>query len=110
MDFHNSIHITHGDHPLSSVFVDLNTNDNAQIDLLNQTFSSFSHFFTDYKADPVAWDICLHCLEECHVPIDKAKWESVLKSCSQNIHAAHSTIVNNSIQALHQEAEAWHFD
>jgi len=110
VDFHNSIRITHGDHPLPSAFADLNTNDNTQIDLLNQTFSSFSRLFTDYKANPAAWDICLHCLEECHIPIDKAKWESVLKSCSQNICTAHSTIVSNSIQALHQEAEAWRLD
>jgi len=34
----------------------------------------------------------------------------VLKSCSQNIHAAHSTIVNNAIRTLHQEAEAWCLD
>jgi len=110
VDFHNSIRVTHRDHPLPSAFADLNTIDNTQINLLNQTFSSFSRFFTDYKADPVAWDICLHCLEECHIPIDQAEWGSVLKSCSQNIRAAHSTIINNSIRALHQEAEAWRLD
>jgi len=107
VDFHNSIRVTHSDHPFPAAFTDLNTYKSQHIELINQTFSSFSHFFTNYKSDPQAWDICLCCLEECHIPIDKAEWVSVLKSCAQNIHAAHSTIVNNSIHTLHQEAEAW---
>jgi len=110
VDFHNSIHVTHSAHPFPAAFTDLNPSDTTQINLLNQTLSSFSRFFTNFKVDPAAWDICLRCLEECHIPIDKADWESVLKSCSQNIWAAHSTIVNNSICALHQEAEAWRLD
>jgi len=110
VDFHNSTRITHGSHPFPAAFADLNTYEQTHIELLNQTLSSFSHFFTDYKADPKAWDICLRCLEECHIPIDNTEWRSVLKSCSQNIRAAHSTIVNNAIRTLHQEAEAWRLD
>ena len=107
VDFHNSIRVTHGNSLFPAAFADLNTHKQPHIELLNLTLSSFSQFFTDYKADPKAWDICLRCLEECHIPIDNAKWGLVLKSCSQNIRAAHSTIVNNAIRTLHQEAEAW---
>ena len=110
IDFHNSIRVTHSDHPFPAAFADLNSYETPHIELLNQTFSSFSRFFTDYKADPKAWDICLRCLDECHIPINDAEWKSVLKSCSQNIRAAHSTIVNNSIRTLHSEAEAWRLD
>ena len=54
--------------------MDLNTYEQPHTELLNLTLSSFSLFFTNYKADPKAWDICLWCLEECHILIDNAEW------------------------------------
>jgi len=59
VDFHNSIRVTHGDHPFPAAFTDLNTYEQPHMELLNLTLSSFSLFFTNYKADPKAWDICL---------------------------------------------------
>lgn len=106
-DFHNSIRHTHGNGHLPSVFSDLNSQEYSHFDLLNKTISSFSRFFTNYKAKPEDWDICLQCLEECLIDIDQAEWESVLKSCNQNVRGAHATIVNQVTCTLHNEAEAW---
>jgi hypothetical protein len=39
----------------------------------------------------------LCCLEECNLSINNAPLRSVLISTDQNIHAAHSTIINEAI-------------
>ena len=107
---HNSIHQTHGDNPFPNSFSNLSEVELKDFNLLTAALSSLDTFFNNRADDdsgPANYEICLRCLEECKIPIDKAAYESVLLSCSQNIHAAHRTIINDQLRTLTNEMNEW---
>ena len=115
---HNSVRRTHVANPLPNAFSNMSSDETEAFSLLVKTLSSLSTFFnncfenlvkpmddTDPSVD--SWEICLRCLEECQYPITKAHYESVLMACSQNIHAAHRTIINDKLRSLTVEMDEW---
>ena len=65
-------------------------------------------FFTEFKdTETEEWSLCANCMEEHKLPVTESHWESVLQTCSGNIEAARSTIINSTIRDITQEAEAW---
>lgn len=46
-------------------------------------------------------------LEETQYPYNEAHYESVMKSCSSNVQAAHRTIINQKLRDLSDELEEW---
>jgi len=113
---HNSIRRTHNADPLPHAFSDLSPDKLDSFTLLAKTISSLSSFFDSrFKnlivdpedQDTESWEVCLRCLEECQYPITKAEFESVLMSCSQNIHVAHCTIINAKLRSLTLEMDEW---
>ena len=115
---HNSIRRTHVADPLPNAFLDMSSDETEAFSLLVRTLSSLSTFFDNRfenivkpmdDSDPSvdSWEICLRCLEECQYPITKAQYESVLMSCSQNIHAAHRTIINDKLRSLTVKMDEW---
>jgi len=113
---HNSIRRTHGSDPLPNSFSGMSPEEKDSFQLLAHTISSLNSFFSNRfdnlitdpdEPDTEAWEICLRCLEECQYPIDKAGYESVLMSCTQNIHAAHRTIINDKLRTLSHEMDEW---
>jgi len=113
---HNSIRHTHGFKPLPNIFTDMSSDETDSFKLLACTISLLSSFFANRfenlvtdpdEPDTESWEICLRCLEECQYPIDKAGYESVLMSCTQNIHAAHRTIINDKLRSLTHKMDDW---
>jgi len=104
---HQGIRRTHGSVHLPQNFNSLSPTEQADLDLFNHTVSSFKSFFSDYKENAAEWEICFRCLEECKLPVNEADWESILKSCGQNIQGAHRTIINDANRTLHHQALAW---
>jgi len=104
---HNSIHRTHTADPLPNAFADLDITETTSLDLFQKTISSFSNFFSNYNNDTRTYKVCLRCLKEMAQPIDKAAYESVLMSCTQNIHAAHCTVINVQLRSLTNEMDEW---
>ena len=94
---HNSLRRTHITDALPAALNNLSHEETEALSLISSTLSSLSSFTTNYKANPEQWDICLRCLEECNVSVDKAPIRSALMSADQNIRAAHSTIINEAI-------------
>jgi len=113
---HNSIRHTHGTEPLPNIFVDMSPDETDSFKLLANAISSLSSFFSNRfenlvtdpeKPDTEAWEICLRCLKECQYPVTEAGYESVLMSCTQNVHAAHRTIINDKLHSLTLEMDDW---
>ena len=115
---HNSICRTHVADPLPNAFSNMTPEETEAFSLLVKSLFSLSTFFDNHfdnliknmdDADPSvdSWEICLRCLEECQYPVNKAYYESVLMSCSQNIHAAHRTIINDKLRSLTIEMDEW---
>jgi len=113
---HNSIRRTHGVTPLLNVFRDLSSTESDSFSLLARTISSLASFFDNRfenlvtdpdDPDVETWEVCLRCLEECQYPVTHAAWQSVLMSCTQNIHAAHRTIINDKLRSLTLETDQW---
>ena len=115
---HNSIRRTHVADPLPNAFANMSAEETEAFSLLVKTLSSLSTFFDNRfenlvknmdDSDPSvdSWEICLRCLEECQYPITKAHYKSILMSCSQNIHAAHCTIINDKLRSLTLEMDEW---
>ena len=113
---HNSIRRTHSATPLPDAFSDLSSSETSHFNLLFTAISSLSRFFTnrnnnldpvDGERETLEWDICLRCLEETQHPCSETHYDSVLKSCSSNVQAAHRTIINQKLQELSSELEDW---
>ena len=104
---HKSIRASHGNDPSPRVFKELDPEEASLLQLLGKTCESFHIFFDPYQKNHEEWSTCLRCLEQCHRPIDKAKYESVAMSCGQSIAAIHATIVNDVARTLQQEAAKW---
>ena len=51
--------------------------------------------------------MCMRCLEECNIPVTHDHLDAVLMSCDQNIRAAHSTIINETIRDMHTNIQQW---
>ena len=108
---HNSLRRSAGDNPLPNLFTQMNDFETPDFKLLTTTLSSLSTFFSNRSdlghANVDDDDICLCCLEECKYPVTEAAYETVMMSCSQNIHAAHRTIINKKLRDLTTELEEW---
>jgi len=107
---HNSIRRTHNADSHPHFFSSLSSLEDVDFQLLASTSSAIQSFFTNRQDDdtaPGSHKICLRCLEECKVPISEAEWESVLLSCSQNIKAAHRTIINTKLRETTKEMDTW---
>jgi len=107
---HNSIRRTNNPDTLPYHFASFSPSENTDFQTLTSTLSALQSFFTNRQNDdsaPGSHEICLRCLEECKIPITEAKWESVLLSCSQNIKAAHRTVINTKLRQLTEDMETW---
>jgi hypothetical protein len=104
---HNSLKATHGQSITMSQFGTLDPDEHSFVDVLEQALKALYDYFMDYQTNDHVWKHCLRYLEACHIPIDKAHYESVALSCGQDIRAAHHTIVNDRLRLLHKEADDW---
>ena len=107
---HNSVRCTHNPDTLPHHFASLSPSENFDFQTLASTISALGSFFTNRLNDdsaPGSHELCLHCLEECKVPITETEWESVLLLWGQNIKAAHRTIINTKLRQLTEEMETW---
>jgi len=107
---HNSIRHTHDPDSLPHHFASFSPSEVSDFQTLASSISALYSFFTNRQNDdsvPGSHKICLRCLEECKIPITESEWESVLLSCSQNIKAAHHTVINTKLWQLTEEMEAW---
>jgi hypothetical protein len=72
---HNSLKAAH-DHSITlSQFGTLDPDEQSFINVLEQALDMLYDYFIDYKTDDYKWKCCLHCLEACHIPINKAHYE-----------------------------------
>ena len=104
---HNSIRRTHAPFTTPNLFSDLSPAESTHLSIIRQVSSSFDSFFSSEPGKVQEYEICLRCLEETVPPITKAAYESVLMWCSQNIHAAHRTIINHQLRTLTEEMNTW---
>jgi len=107
---HNSIRRTHNPDSFPHHFASFSSSETPDFQILASTLSALNSFFTNRQNDdsaPGSHEVCLRCLEECKVPINKTEWESVLLSCGQNIKAAHCTIINTKLCQLMEDMETW---
>jgi len=107
---HNSICCTHVPDSHPHHFSSFSPSENTNFQLFASTISTLSTFLTnrqDDDSEPASHELCLRCLKECKVPVTKAEWEAVLLSCSQNIKAAHHTIINSKLHQLSEEMDSW---
>ena len=104
---HQSIRASHGANPSPRAFCDLDQEELALFNLVAKISDTFFQFFDDYKDNAELWDTCLRCLEQCHLPIDKASYTSVAMTCGQSIHAIHATVVNEKTREIHQRVQEW---
>jgi len=104
---HRGIHHSHGTDPSPRVFGQLNRDEQHLINLFWETTSSLTDFFTDFQSSPDTWELCLHCLEQCHIDLSKADWELVLKSCDQDIRTAQCSIAAATISSFSEQSDRW---
>ena len=109
-DITNSIRKTHSDlsaKEFAGIFYDIYDSTLPTIDTIKHATSSLSSFFTTCFADPTNTTMCMRCLEECNIPVTHEHLDAVLMSCDQNIRAAHSTIINESIRNMTTNIQQW---
>ena len=104
---HQSIRTSHGNDPSPRIFTNLDSEETNLLRLLGRTCEALFDFFGAWKTNHEDWSTCLRCLEQCHRPINEAKYESVAMTCGQSIAAIHSTIVNDTVRTLHNDAAKW---
>ena len=105
-DITNSIRTTHAQLPPEELFDDIEEAYHL-ITTAKHASSSLSSFFTTCFADPSNTTMCMRCLEECNIPVTHDHLDAVLMSCDQNIRAAHSTIINETIRTMHTNIQQW---
>ena len=104
---HQSIRTSHGNDPSPRIFTNLDPEEIDLLRLLGRTCESLYDFFGDWKSNHKDWSTCLRCLEQCRRPVDEANYESVAMTCGQSIAAIHTTIVNDTVRTLHNDAAKW---
>lgn len=86
---------------------DLDPTAQTHINALIQSIDVLQGFFTELQDTEKAWSLCANCMEKHKLPITESHWGSVLQTCSGNIEAARSTVINSTIRNISQEVEAW---
>ena len=112
---HNSIRRTHGLTPLPHAFKGLNETETQDFQTATLALLALNSFFSNRSTnrihndddEPEDGDICLRCLEECKYPIKDVDLDAILKSCGQNMKAAHHTVINSKLQDLTIEMDKW---
>ena len=107
---HNSIRRSHNTESHPHLFTSFSSLEDSDFQTLASSLSSLSTFITNRAEDPKApgsFEICLHCLKECHIPITENELGSILLSCGQNIKAAHHTIINDKLCQLSDKMDTW---
>lgn len=108
VSLHTSLWVSHGGTPVPFYFSNLSDKEQSSLDLLHcclHSFSSYFHNDGNFSLDDNA--ICLCCLDECHISLEKAKWKSVKWGCGQNTHAALLTIFNQTTCHFAAEMNSW---
>jgi len=97
---HRGIRHSHGTDPSPRAFGQLDGDEQHLINLFKETTSSLTDFFTDFRSSPDTWELCLRCLEQCHIDLTEADWESVLKTCDQDARAAQRAITAAAVSSF----------
>ena len=86
---------------------DLDPTAQTHINALIQSIDVLQGFFTELQDTEKVWSLCANCMEKHKLPITESHWGSVLQTCSGNIEAARSTVINSAICNISQEVEVW---
>ena len=86
---------------------DLDPTAQTHINALIQSIDVLQGFFIELQDTGKEWSLCANCMEKHKLPITESHWGSVLQTCSGNIEAARSTVINSTIRNISQEVEAW---
>jgi len=86
-------------------FNHLSPTDQHNLDCLSQTMGAIFQYITQYNN--AEWVTCTSCIAYHHLLVNETTWQSHLLACAQDVKAAHTTALNDTIRNAHSLIDAW---